>query len=191
MGGALEPDLMMVDQAMPAGAVMDADLEIPGLTEPLPVRGRVAYHLDGARARQHGRTPGVGVQFLQLPVNSRAVLDHYVWRLETHRARPERRQTEDVPLTGSLSQYLVPEVFLSALRRGEGDFWALVHRPFSDNQMTRDMVRQLIEETRRSGARTMPEIARALKAIDTAGDEEEQKKLLYRFKNFLYKTVRI
>ena len=30
----------------------------------------------------------------------------------------------------------------AALQTGQGDFWALVHEPFADNQLTRDTVRE-------------------------------------------------
>ena len=79
----------------------------------------------------------------------------------------------------------------AALQSGQGDFWDLVHKPFSDNQLTRDTVRALIDETRRAGARNMPDIALALKACDPhSGDDDEQRRF-YKFKNFLYKTVKI
>ncbi|PLX89746.1 MAG: Fis family transcriptional regulator [Desulfuromonas sp.] len=80
---------------------------------------------------------------------------------------------------------------LTELSRGEGDFWSRVHQPFSDKQLTRDGVRALVEETRRNGARTMADIARALHACDPSDDDPEQQRLFYRFKNFLYKTVKI
>ncbi|MDH3998845.1 MAG: GPMC system transcriptional regulator [Desulfuromonadales bacterium] len=80
---------------------------------------------------------------------------------------------------------------LEQLRSGEGDFWGLVHQPFSDNQLTRDSVRQLIEQTRRNGARSMPEIAIALNACDPHSEDNDEQRRFYKFKNFLYKTVKI
>ncbi len=79
----------------------------------------------------------------------------------------------------------------AALQSGEGDFWELIHRPFSENRMTRDTVRALIEESRRAGARNMPDIALALKACDPHSKDEEEQRKFYKFKNFLYKTVKI
>jgi transcriptional regulator with GAF, ATPase, and Fis domain len=79
----------------------------------------------------------------------------------------------------------------AALQAGEGDFWSLVHRPFVDNRLTRDTVCSLIDATRRDGSRNMPEIASALKACDPRGSGEEDRRLFYKFKNFLYKTVKI
>jgi len=85
-----------------------------------------------------------------------------------------------------------PEVrLLNALRAGEGDFWELVHQPFSEKQLTKDTVRALIDAVRRGGARNMPEIALELKACDPRSDDEEERLRFYKFKNFLYKTVRI
>ncbi len=78
-----------------------------------------------------------------------------------------------------------------AIRMGEGDFWSLVHQPFSDKQITRHTVCQLIEEARRGGARTMPQIAGALRACNPASTAEKDRKRFYKFKNFLYKTVKI
>jgi DNA-binding NtrC family response regulator len=79
----------------------------------------------------------------------------------------------------------------AALQSGEGDFWELIHRPFSENRMTRDTVRALIEESRRAGARNIPDIALALKACDPHSKDKEEQRRFYKFKNFLYKTVKI
>jgi DNA-binding NtrC family response regulator len=79
----------------------------------------------------------------------------------------------------------------AALQSGEGDFWGLVHKPFASNQLTSDTVRALIEETRRAGARNMPDIALALKACDPHSSDSDERRRFYKFKNFLYKTVKI
>ena len=79
----------------------------------------------------------------------------------------------------------------AALQAGEGDFWSLVHKPFADNQLTRDAVRALVEEIRRAGARNMPDIAVALLACDPHSQDENEQRRFYKFKNFLYKTVKI
>lgn len=99
-------------------------------------------------------------------------------------ARPVQIPTQDT----DVSQV---EQIQRAIRAGEGDFWSLVHLPFSDKQITRNMVRDLIEDVRRQGARTMPDVARALKACDPASPNEDERKRFYKFKNFLYKTVKI
>lgn len=83
------------------------------------------------------------------------------------------------------------QLIQSALRAGTGDFWSLVHQPFTDNQLTRDNVRALVEEVRRSGARNMPAIALALKACDPHSNDAEEQRRFFKFKNFLYKTVKI
>ena len=85
-----------------------------------------------------------------------------------------------------------PEVrLLDALRNGEGDFWTLVHQPFTEKQLTKDTVRALVAAARRAGARSMPEIAVALKACNPRDGEAEEQRRFYKFKNFLYKTVRV
>jgi DNA-binding NtrC family response regulator len=78
-----------------------------------------------------------------------------------------------------------------ALQEGDGDFWSLVHRPFIDNQLTRDTVCALIDVTRRDGARNMPDIAAALRACEPHPQNADEQRRFYKFKNFLYKTVRI
>ncbi|SNB47912.1 GPMC system transcriptional regulator [Geobacter sp. DSM 9736] len=72
------------------------------------------------------------------------------------------------------------------------DFWQAVYEPYSQNAISRDVVRLVVEKSRNIAGRSMPQIARHLKAIsgDVNGDEEERKRF-FRFKNFLYKTVKI
>ena len=85
-----------------------------------------------------------------------------------------------------------PEVrLLEALRSGEGDFWTLVHQPFTEKQLTKDSVRTLVVAARRAGARSMPEVAVALKACDPRSAAAEEQRKFFKFKNFLYKTVRV
>jgi transcriptional regulator with GAF, ATPase, and Fis domain len=85
-----------------------------------------------------------------------------------------------------------PELrLLDALRTGEGDFWSLVHQPFTEKQLTKDTVRALVAAVRRGGARNMPEIATALKACDPRSANAEEQRRFFKFKNFLYKTVRV
>ena len=69
------------------------------------------------------------------------------------------------------------------------DFWSGIYEPYSDNRITRDVVIEVINRARGDGATSMPKIARRLRACDP--DHPEQQKIFYRFKNFLYKTVRI
>jgi transcriptional regulator with GAF, ATPase, and Fis domain len=85
-----------------------------------------------------------------------------------------------------------PEVrLLNALRAGEGTFWSLVHQPFTEKQLTKDTVRALVALVRRSGARSMPEVAVALKSCDPRSADAEEQRRFFKFKNFLYKTVRV
>lgn len=72
------------------------------------------------------------------------------------------------------------------------DFWEAVYEPYSQSRISRDVVRLVIEKSRLAAGKTMPEIARHLKAVvaDPLEDEEERKRF-FSFKNFLYKTVKI
>ncbi|RME35685.1 MAG: hypothetical protein D6794_09355, partial [Deltaproteobacteria bacterium] len=62
---------------------------------------------------------------------------------------------------------------------------------YSAKELTRETVLELIAQARSRGARTMPQLARLLRACDPAGSDADERKVFYRFKNFLYKTVRI
>jgi DNA-binding NtrC family response regulator len=74
---------------------------------------------------------------------------------------------------------------------GDDTFWSGVYQPFSENRIARDVVVQVIEQARRQGGRSMPKIALLLKVCDPHIRDEAEQKIFYKFKNFLYKTVRI
>jgi DNA-binding NtrC family response regulator len=80
---------------------------------------------------------------------------------------------------------------LNTLRTSDEDFWTLVHQPFTEKQLTKDTVRALVSTVRRGGARNMPEIAVALKACDPRSPDPDEQRRFFKFKNFLYKTVRV
>jgi len=89
------------------------------------------------------------------------------------------------------AEHSLAERTLNRIEAEEGDFWSLIHQPFSEKQMTRDAVRQIIETVRRRGAHSMPEVARRLRACDPGSTDEKEQRRFYKFKNFLYKTVKI
>ena len=70
-----------------------------------------------------------------------------------------------------------------------GDFWTDIYEPFSRNDISRETVRLVIEKARSASGKTMPAVARYLKAV--TGTAEDEKLILYKFKNFLYKTVKV
>jgi transcriptional regulator with GAF, ATPase, and Fis domain len=72
------------------------------------------------------------------------------------------------------------------------DFWSAVYEPYSRNQIPRDTVKLVVDRARVAAGGSMTKAARQLKAVqgDTAKDPEERKRL-FKFKNFLYKTVKI
>ena len=86
---------------------------------------------------------------------------------------------------------LLADKVLQQILKGNQDFWSAIYRPYSRQEITRDMVIRLIEMARRRGATSMPKLARLLAACDPADESAEERKNFYRFKNFLYKTVRI
>lgn len=79
---------------------------------------------------------------------------------------------------------------LERIRQG-GDFWQDVYEPFSRNDISRDVVRMVVEQGRAAAGRPLPSVARYLRAVTEEAASDEQRRLLYRFKNFLYKTVKL
>jgi len=72
-----------------------------------------------------------------------------------------------------------------------GDFWSDVYEPFSRNDISRETVRLVIERARGKAGKTIPAVARYLKALDHALGRDDEQRQLFRFKNFIYKTVKI
>ena len=91
---------------------------------------------------------------------------------------------------GQLTGRLAAEIY-AAVETGESDFWSGVYTPYTENRITRDVVVAVVEQARATGAGTMPKLAQKLRACDPASEDAEEKKTFYRFKNFLYKTIRI
>ncbi len=89
-----------------------------------------------------------------------------------------------------LTAQVAGEIF-DAVARGEGDFWSEVHGPFSEKRISRDVVATVVELARGQGATTMPKVAGALRACDPKSEDPEERKTFYKFKNFLYKTIKI
>ncbi|MBT0663731.1 GPMC system transcriptional regulator [Geobacter pelophilus] len=97
-------------------------------------------------------------------------------------------------ITVTASQTLneqVADELLAEIEKGK-NFWEAVYEPYSKSLISRDVVRLVIERSRNIAGKQMPQIARHLKAIsgDSAMSDEEKRKL-FKFKNFLYKTVKI
>jgi transcriptional regulator with GAF, ATPase, and Fis domain len=80
---------------------------------------------------------------------------------------------------------------LAAISDGK-NFWDAVYEPYSKNRIPRDVVALIIEQSRLAAGRTMPQIALHLKAVsgNIRSDTTERKKF-FKFKNFLYKTIRV
>ncbi|NVN89145.1 MAG: sigma 54-interacting transcriptional regulator [Desulfuromonadales bacterium] len=72
-----------------------------------------------------------------------------------------------------------------------GDFWTDIYEPFSRSDLSRETVRLVIEKARARAGKTMPAVARYLKAVGHGGDTADEQRLLFKFKNFLYKTVKV
>ncbi len=102
-------------------------------------------------------------------------------------ARLEGRTPTSV--THDLDERLADEI-IDTIAAG-GDFWSDMYEPFSRNDISRETVRLVIEKARAKAGKTMPAVARYLKALAAGVDKEEEQRQLFRFKNFLYKTVKL
>jgi transcriptional regulator with GAF, ATPase, and Fis domain len=90
----------------------------------------------------------------------------------------------------ALNEQVAAEIF-AGIAQGQ-DFWGAVYEPYSENRISREVVRLVIERSRTATGGGMPQIARQLKAVtgDIDMDPEERKRF-FKFKNFLYKTVKL
>ncbi|MFA5516853.1 MAG: GPMC system transcriptional regulator [Desulfuromonadales bacterium] len=89
-----------------------------------------------------------------------------------------------------LTEEAAKEIF-AAIRREESDFWSGVHAPFTENRISRDVVATVVTLAKKEGAGNMPAIAEVLRAGNGRSDDPEERKVYFKFKNFLYKTIRI
>jgi hypothetical protein len=85
----------------------------------------------------------------------------------------------------------VAEAIYTRIAAQSSDFWEAVYRPYSQKEISREVVLSVVEQARRKGATSMPKLARTLLVCDPDSEAAEDKKIFYRFKNFLYKTIRI
>ncbi|WP_277057711.1 GPMC system transcriptional regulator [Trichlorobacter lovleyi] len=82
------------------------------------------------------------------------------------------------------------DTIIEKIRQG-GNFWQDLYEPFTRNDISRDVVRLVVEKSRAFAGRPLPAVARNLRALTDGMSDDEQRKMLYKFKNFLYKTVRL
>ena len=109
---------------------------------------------------------------------------------DIRRAIGEPERPKGTVAVEKLTAQVAEEIF-SDLRKGEGDFWERVYEPFSESRISRDVVAAVIDLARREGATNMPKIAVMLQACDPRAKDAQSRKTFFRFKNFLYKTIRI
>lgn len=90
-----------------------------------------------------------------------------------------------------LNEQLSSEIYENLIR-GEKDFWELVYKPFSENLISREVVKLIVSLARQNNGDSLSTVAQKLKVYqgDLGASPEEEKKFV-RFKNFLYKTIRI
>ena len=109
---------------------------------------------------------------------------------EIRRAVKDGMREKPVKSAALLNEQVAAEILWQIER--DKDFWEAVYLPYSQNTISRDVVKLVIEGSKAVAGKSMPKIAGHLKAVrgDINGDEEERKRF-FKFKNFLYKTVKI
>ncbi|WP_072906869.1 GPMC system transcriptional regulator [Malonomonas rubra] len=103
--------------------------------------------------------------------------------LQPHSSQPQGSKQ-------ALEKQLGDEI-VEKIEREKQDFWQAIYQPYTNKEITREVVLKIIEDARSKGASSMPKLARQLRACDPADTSAEGRKLFFRFKNFLYKTIRI
>jgi transcriptional regulator with GAF, ATPase, and Fis domain len=99
------------------------------------------------------------------------------------------RETSATPqeeLTESVANRLLEKIL-------EGNsFWSVVYEPYSQSLISKDVVKLVIEKGKHASGGNLTRTAHYLRAVtgDVQNDGEERK-IFFKFKNFLYKTVKI
>lgn len=91
-----------------------------------------------------------------------------------------------IDMNDQLAEQIIREI------SGGDNFWNAAYEPYTENHISRDVVRLVIEKAKSRAGKSMPKIAAFLKAVNPEiADSKEEKLRFFKFKNFLYKTVRI
>jgi transcriptional regulator with GAF, ATPase, and Fis domain len=117
--------------------------------------------------------------------NGQVISEQDIERVLIAQAPPGSTATAE-QLTGKVAREL-----FEAIIQGDGDFWATVHGPFSEKRISRDVVAAVVDLARIQGASSMPQVATLLKACSDPAGDAEQRRIFYKFKNFLYKTIKL
>lgn len=93
-------------------------------------------------------------------------------------------------IVGQLTSQAAAEIMM---RIASGsDFWREVYEPYSHARISRDVVCQVIEQSRATAGKGMPQVARHLRAITGSIETDpSERRRFFKFKNFLYKTVKL
>jgi DNA-binding NtrC family response regulator len=117
--------------------------------------------------------------------NGQVINEQDIERVLIAQAPPGSTATAE-QLTGKVAREL-----FEAILQGDGDFWQTVHEPFSEKRISRDVVAAVVALARTQGATSMPQVATLLKACNDPAGDDEQRRIFYKFKNFLYKTIKL
>ncbi|MCD6527449.1 MAG: GPMC system transcriptional regulator [Desulfuromonas sp.] len=109
---------------------------------------------------------------------------------DIHRALASAPNQQITAPVAVLTEQVAGEIF-DTIVAGDKDFWSALYTPYTGNRISRDVVATVIDLARERGANNMPRIAAMLKACDARSTEDQERKTFYKFKNFLYKTIRI
>lgn len=98
---------------------------------------------------------------------------------------------EEMPKTSvQLNEQLAAEIY-EDIMLGEKDFWELVYKPYSENLISREVVKQILLMAKQNNGDSLSKIAQKLRVYQGDISAYEEEKKFIRFKNFLYKTIKI
>lgn len=63
------------DKPLPVGEIITPDLLLPGLVDPLPLKGKVVYSVEEEREKH---PQGMGIKFLEIDPQTKTILSNYI-----------------------------------------------------------------------------------------------------------------
>lgn len=104
------------ENTMPVDTQLEAELNFPGKPKTIKVSCRVAHTLSAAEAQQKGLIAGMGVKIEKIDPKDESLLKYYLTRVQTFQSY---RLSENIilPDSGSLRDYMVPEIIWNILER--------------------------------------------------------------------------
>jgi DNA-binding NtrC family response regulator len=81
---------------------------------------------------------------------------------------------------------------LEEIKNGDSDFWDAVYKPYSEKAITRQTAKEVIEKGKEEFGGGIPNLALKLKVCSSIDGQNREEALKFqKFKNFIYKTIKI